>query len=80
MNDIRPRLLHIVTEYDRRQSKRKGYNPYALAHYCRAIGNVMEAIGNGEPIEQALKHGFCGSLLRHVAKKLGLTVEYSKFD
>lgn len=77
---MRVKLLNIVVEYDRRQSKRKGYNPYALGHYCGAVGNVIDAIDNGKPIEEALKAGFCGSLLRHVAKKLGLSVRYESWE
>ena len=75
----RARLLSIVTEYDIRESKKKYWNHYALGHYCKAIDNVAEAMAGGMSIEDALPEGFCGSLLRHVAKKLGLTVEYSKF-
>ena len=77
---MRAQLVNIVTEYDRRQSTRKGYNRYALAHYCRAVDDVMARVDAGAPIEQALKAGFCGALLRHVAKKLDLTVEYKRWE
>ncbi len=74
---LRTRILMIVTEYDRKQSKKKGYNIWALSHYCNGVSNVMGAVDSGEDIEEALKAGFCGSLLRHIAKKLGIDKEYS---
>ena len=77
---MRAKLLNILTEYDKKQSTKRNYNRYALAHYCRAIDEVMEAVDGGTSIETALKVGFCGSLLRHVAKKLGLTVQYGRFE
>lgn len=77
---MRAKLLNVLTEYDRKQSTKRNYNRHALAHYCRAIDDVMKAVDSGEPIETALKKGFCGSLLRHIAKKLDLKVEYGKFE
>ncbi len=80
MSEYHVKLLTIVTEYDRRQSKKASYNRYALGHYCAAIDNVEQALADGAPIETALKRGFCGSLLRHVARKLGLKHEYHKWE
>ena len=73
----RAKMVSVLTEYDRKQSKKKSYNHYALGHYMKAVGTVAEAIDGGAPIHEALKQGFCGSLLRHVAKRLGLTHEYA---
>ena len=80
LRDIRARLLLILTNYDKRQSNKRGYNPYALGHYCRGIGEVCEALDNGEAIESALKKSFCGSLLRHIAKKLGVNHTYDRWE
>ena len=76
----RLKMVSVLTEYDRRQSKKKSYNRYALGHYMKAVGTVAEAIDGGAPIHEALKQGFCGSLLRHVAKRLGVTHEYAKWE
>jgi hypothetical protein len=46
----------------------------------KAVGTVAEAIDGGSLIHEALKQGFCGSLLRHVAKRLGVTHEYAKWE
>ena len=74
------RLVNIVTEYDIQQSKKKNYNRYALPQYLGAINDVMEGVESGESLEVALKRGFCGSLLRHIAKKLNLNVKYERWD
>ena len=78
--EMHAKLVMVLTEYDRRQSKSKNYNRYALALYFKAIENVETAIAAGKSLEDALPMAFCGPLLRYVAKKLGLTVEYSKWQ
>ena len=80
MVSLHAKLVMILTEYDRRQSTRKNYNKYALGQYFRAIENVEDAIMAGKSLEDALPEGFCGPLLRYIAKKLGLTVEYTKWQ
>ena len=76
----RVKMVSVLTEYDRKQSTKKSYNRYALGHYMKAVGTVAEAIDGGAPLHEALKQGFCGSLLRHVAKRLGVTHEYAKWE
>jgi exonuclease VII small subunit len=81
MSELHFRLVNIVTEYDRRQSKRANYNRYALGHYMNSVHTIVAAVEtDGLPLERALKLGFCGSLLKHVAKKLGLTHQYEKWE
>ena len=36
---IKSRILHALTEYDRKQSLKKHYNPYALGIYCGALND-----------------------------------------
>jgi hypothetical protein len=45
---IRHKLIHAVTEYDRKQSTRRGYNHYALAHYIAAVDDIANDIAAGE--------------------------------
>jgi hypothetical protein len=78
--DMRARLVLILTEYDRRQETKRGYNRWALGQYFRAIDEVDAAIVKGYPISRALKCGFCGPLLRYVAKKLGMDVKYERWE
>lgn len=65
------KLTHAVTDYDRKQSTRKGYNAYALSHYLGACQEAMTRIEAGIPIRQALCHHFCGLLLDKVLKAVG---------
>ena len=37
------RLIHELTKMDERDSKKKSYNPYALAQYFQAAENVIDA-------------------------------------
>ena len=63
MLDTHDKLLHAVTEYDRKQSTKRGYNHYALAQYLGAINDrIIPAFESGTPIRQAILKGFCGRL------------------
>ena len=66
-------LVHAVTEYDRKQSTRKGYNMWALPQYLRAIDNVEREIADGMELRPAITHNFCGRLLDVVLKSVGLS-------
>lgn len=54
-------LIHAVTEFDKKQSARKGYNPYALAQYMFAIDAICES---KLPIEKAIEKETTPSTLR----------------
>lgn len=61
MISIHDKLLHAVTEYDRKQSTKRGYNVWALPQYLGAINErVIPAIEQGVPIRKAILRGFCG--------------------
>ena len=77
INTLKIRMLNVVTKYDHKQSSKKSYNIWALSQYYHGVARVIEAIDSGKDIEEALKVGFCGSLLRHIAKKLGIDRKYS---
>lgn len=66
-------LASAVTDYDRRQEKRRSrsyYNPYALPQYLAAATRVQDAVAKGTPLEKALTDNFEGRLLAHVRKWL----------
>jgi hypothetical protein len=66
------KLLHAVTEYDRRQSTRKGYNRWALPQYLGAINeSIMPDIENGASLRQALVSHLNGRLLDVCLKAVG---------
>ncbi len=61
-------LLSALTEYDRKQSKKAGYNRYALGHYLKALQNTEKYVSLGYPLRNALTNCFqgrlCDTLLR----------------
>lgn len=67
---LRHTLTHAVTEYDRKQSKRKGYNIYALAHYLGAVQEAMAELGL-DTLRDTLVEHFNGRLLDVVLKAVG---------
>lgn len=69
--DTRTKILIALTEYDRKQSTKKGYNRFALGMYCQALQNTMAEIESGSTIRAALKHNFCGRLLDVCLKAAG---------
>lgn len=66
------RIVSAFTQFDRKASKRKGYNPYALAHYCKAGQNVERHVANGVPLRTAIIGCFCGRLCDAILKALDL--------
>ena len=63
MLSLHDKLLHTITEYDRKQSTKRGYNMYALSHYLGALNQrVLPMIEQGVPVRQAILKGFCGRL------------------
>jgi hypothetical protein len=68
---LHDKLIHAATEYDRRESTRRGYNHYALAHYIEAIRSAESHIQTGADIRQVLVGHFTGRLLSRMLKAAG---------
>lgn len=78
----RDRLVFSLTEYDRKQSTKKGYNHYALAHYFAAIDNVEEYMTKGLTLRQAIMRSYLGRLCDFILGKMGedrMTKEEAKY-
>ena len=60
---IRYRLVSSLTQYDISQQKRRGYNPYALAIYLRAVDSILDDYKSGKSLEQAICESFCDRVL-----------------
>lgn len=73
MNEfIKNKLLHAVTEYDRKQSTKKFYNIYALAQYLMAVERASEYMVNYDmTLREALLKSFNGRLLDVCLKAAG---------
>jgi hypothetical protein len=69
--ELHHKILTAVTKYDIQQSKKPGYNIYALGHYCKAVSNTMEHIEAGYPVRLSILNCFCGRLLDRVLKAAG---------
>lgn len=65
------KLFNALTEYDIKQSKKAGYNPYALGHYAKALENVEADMIKGMTIRQAIINNFCGQLMNVCLKACG---------
>jgi hypothetical protein len=64
------RLTNAVTNYDRRESTKRGYNHYSLAQYLAAVGEVIGEVRQGVPIETALSHFFCDRILAVLTREV----------
>jgi hypothetical protein len=60
---MKHRLIMAASEYDRKQSTRKGHNPYALPQYFQAIDSAMNEFEAGQTIRKSLVSHFNGRLL-----------------
>lgn len=69
---LRFKLSHAVTDYDRKQSRRKGHNPYALAHYLGAVQQIESAVDAGAELRSAILRRMTGRLADVVLKAAGL--------
>ncbi len=65
------KLVHAVTEYDRKQMTKRGYNVYALAQYLEAVNAAEELIDKGVGTRRAFVECFNGRLLDVVLKSIG---------
>jgi len=72
--NLKDTLIHAVTAYDRKQSTRRGYNPYALGQYFQRIDEVCLDIEAGAEPRAALMAGFNDRLLDVLLKAAGLPV------
>ena len=70
----RARIVNAFTEYDRKQKGKKGYNPYALGHYCMALDNVAEYMQDGYTLRQAIIKSYLGRLCDSILRALDLPV------
>ena len=68
---IRARLVHGATEYDRKQSAKRGWNPYALGIYLQRIDDIMVDIERGADPRSAIVAGFTDRLLDVMLKACG---------
>ena len=57
------KLVHAVTEYDRKREGKPGYNPWVLPQYLKAAHNVTDAMIAGKTLRAAIVASFSDRLL-----------------
>jgi hypothetical protein len=67
---LNDKLTSALTEYDRKQSTKRGYNHYALAIYFGALAEAQEEIDKGVEPSKALANNFNDRLLAALLKVL----------
>lgn len=69
--NLHTKLIHLLTELDQKQSKRKGYNPYALPQYFAAAEDVTDA--------ESFAKAFNPTRGMHsIARKLGFALDVDR--
>ena len=68
---LHDKLLHAVTEYDRRQAGKPGYNIWALPMMVKRVQEVTADVDRGAPVRAAILAGFLGRCLDRCLKVAG---------
>ena len=69
---MKDKLLSAVSEYDRKQAKKLGYNNYALGIYFERVDAVCADVDSGADPRAAITAGFSGRLADACLKAVGL--------
>jgi hypothetical protein len=73
MMETKQKLVNALTEYDRKQSTRRGYNHHALALYFQALDEAEAAVTKGKEWKIALQGVFNDRVLDVCLKAIGHT-------
>lgn len=68
---LHDKLIHAITEYDRQESTKRGYNPNALGIMLGALHSADEYIAQGKDVRAVLCGHFTGRLLSRLLKVAG---------
>ncbi len=74
MMTMRDKLVHAVTEWDRKQSTKRHYNPYGLGIMLERVDEVAYAIESGRDARIEIIAGFNDRLLDHVLRSVGFPI------
>lgn len=72
MMTMRDKLVHAVTEWDRKQSAKRHYNPYGLGIMLERVDEVASIIERGGDARTEIMAGFNDRLLDHLLRSVGL--------
>lgn len=68
------KLVSLLTQYDAKQSTKKGHNPFALGIYFQAADDCMAMVESGKPLRNALMTCFNDRLLDYLLRGMGLPI------
>jgi hypothetical protein len=71
---LRFKIVQSLTTYDRQQSTKKFYNPYALGLYFQAVERLEKYVTAGYDLRLSLLNCFNGRLLDRMLKVCELPV------
>lgn len=72
-------LVSALTQLDMRESKRKGYNHYALGHYLHAAQQCTDDIAGGmSELKAFARHFNPTASMNRVARELGLKLDVER--
>lgn len=71
---VRAVLVHALTEYDRKQSRKRGYNPHALGIYFQRLDDICADIDAGADVRAAIVAGFSDRLVDSCLRALKLPI------
>jgi hypothetical protein len=67
--DLHAQLDHYLTQWDIKQSTKRGYNPFALGIYLRQAERIAEAVNQGATISDAIDKHFNDRIAAMLHKK-----------
>jgi len=67
--DLHAQLDHILTQWDIKQSTKRGYNPFALGIYLRQAESIAEAVNQGATLSDAIDKHFNDRIAAMLHKK-----------
>lgn len=68
---LHDKLIHAVTEYDRKESTKRFYNRYALPQYIGAVQHITDEIAKGYSVRSAILNNLLGRLADVCLKAAG---------
>jgi hypothetical protein len=68
--EIHSRIASALTQHDREQYTKPGWNPYALGHYMGAVQNIHDSIKGGMSARQAVLTHLTGRVADKALKSI----------
>ena len=67
--NLQSQLDHYLTQWDIKQSTKRGYNPFALGIYLERAADLASDVAQGATISDAIDAHFCDRIAAMLHKK-----------